>query len=71
MFINRKEKSEASFENVYFPVQFCLGSISKKSGSEEVSFKENIYDFSVDYNAIDKCEILNTHKYFMVKKNMK
>ena len=30
----------------------------------EVSLKENVYHFSVDYNSIDKLDILNTHKYF-------
>ena len=29
---------------------------------EEVSFKGSGYDFSVDYNAIDKSNILNIHK---------
>ena len=31
-----------------------------------MSFKGIVYDFSVDYNAIDKSEILNIHKYLMV-----
>ena len=51
--------------------QFYLGSISNTFDvSEEVSFK-NVYDFWVDYNAIDKSNILNTHKYLMVKNNRK
>ena len=29
----------------------------------EVPLKENIYDFPVDYNAIDKSDILNIYKY--------
>ena len=29
--------------------------------SREVSLNENVYDFSVDYNSIDKCYILNIH----------
>ena len=61
-------------ENVYFPTQFYLGNISKnfdvpKSG--EVSLKENVNDLSVDYNAIDKSNILNIHKYLIVKNNIK
>ena len=32
--------------------------------------KGNVYDFSVDYNAIDKSDILNIHKYLMVKNNI-
>ena len=40
--------------------------------SREVSLKGYVYDFSVDYNAIDKLlNILNIHKYFMVKNNIK
>ena len=31
----------------------------------------NMYDFSVDYNSIDKSDILNTHKYLMTKNNVK
>ena len=27
--------------------------------------------FSVDYNSIDKSDILNIHKYLMTKNNMK
>ena len=26
-----------------------------------------MYDFSVNYNALDKSDILNIHKYLMVK----
>ena len=37
---------------------------------EEVSLKGNMQDFSDDYNAIDKCDILNGHKYLMVKNNI-
>ena len=39
--------------------------------SKEVSFKWNVYDFSVDYGTIDKSNILNIHKYLMVKNNIK
>ena len=31
----------------------------------------NVYDFSVDYNSIDKSDILNIHKYSMTKNNIK
>ena len=47
-------------ENVNFPTQFCLGSMSNRFGateSREVSLKGNVFDFSVDYNAIDKPDI--------------
>ena len=37
----------------------------------EVSLKENVHHFSVDYNSIDKLDILNTHKYLIVKNKIK
>ena len=39
--------------------------------SKEKSCKEYIYEFSVVHGAFDKCDILNIHKYLMVKNNMK
>ena len=30
-----------------------------------------MYDFSVDYNSNDKCDILNNCKYLMTKNNIK
>ena len=30
-----------------------------------------MYDFSVDYNSIDKSDILNIHKYLMTENNIK
>ena len=52
------------------------GSISNgfcATESRELSLKGNVYDFdfSVDYNDIDKSDILNIHKYLMVKYNIK
>ena len=38
--------------------------------SEEVSLKRNLCDFSVDYDAIDKSNILNIHKYLMNKSHL-
>ena len=48
LFVNGKEiyKSKANYENVNFPTQFCLESISNKFGaaeSREVSLKRNVY----------------------------
>ena len=39
--------------------------------SEEVSLKENVSDFSVDYDVIDKSDILNIHKYLRANNNIK
>ena len=57
--VNEKEiyKLKASIENANFPIRFCLGSISDGfygSESREVFLGEDVYNFSVDYNAIDK-----------------
>ena len=65
---------KADNENVKFPNQFCLQSISNgfsATESREVSLNENVYDSSVDYNSIDKSDILNIHKYLMKKNNIK
>ena len=61
-------------KNVSFPTQFYLRSISNSFGaveSRDVSLKGNVYDFSVNNNAIDKSDILNIHKYLMIKNNVK
>ena len=76
VFVNGKEiyKFKADNENVNFTTQFCLGSIFNEFDAfdfREVSLKGNVYDFSVDYNSIDKSDILNIHKYSMVKNNIK
>lgn len=46
-------KFKADNENIHVLTQFCLRSLSNKFGatdSREVSSKENVYEFSVDYN---------------------
>ena len=74
LFVNGKDfyKFKTSIKNINFPFQFCLGSISNKFHyihSEELFFKGSVYDFSVDYIAIDKSNILNIHKYLMIQNN--
>ena len=39
--------------------------------SRVVFLHENVYDFSVDCNFIDKSDIINIHKYLMTKTNIK
>ena len=73
MFANGKEifKFKADNKNVNFPAQFCLGSISNgfsATDAREVSLNGNVYDFSVDYNSIDKSDTLNIRKYLMTQK---
>ena len=76
LIFNGKEvcKFKADNKNVNVPTQFCLGSISNEfsaSESREISLNENVYDFSVDYNSIDKSDILNINKHIMITNNMK
>ena len=64
LFFNGKEifNFKADNKNVNFPTQFCIEIISNgliNTESREVSLKGNNYDFSVDYNSIDKSDILN------------
>ena len=73
--VNGKEifKFKADNKNVNFQTQFCLGSISNgfSNKSKEVSLNGNVYDFSVDYNSIDKSDIINIHMYLMIKNDIK
>ena len=53
-----------------FSTKFCLRNICEKfdvTESGEVPLKGHLYDFSVDYDAIDKSDMLNIHKSFMLK----
>ena len=64
MFINWKEifKFKADNKNVNFPTWFCLGSIFdgfSATESRKVRLNRNVCDFSIDYNSIDKFDILN------------
>ena len=76
LFANGKETTEfkADNNNVNFPTRFCLGGVSdgfSATESKEVSLNGNVYDFSVEYNSIDKSDILNIHKYLITKNNLK
>ena len=67
-------KFKTGNKNVNFPTQFYLGIISKgfsANESREASLNGNVYDFAVDYNFIDKSDILNIHKYLRIKNNIK
>ena len=61
-------------KNINFPTQFCLQSTSNgfsNAEAREVSLNENVYDFSVKCNSIDKSDMLNINKYLMRKNNIK
>ena len=63
---NKSLSLKRTIKIVNFPAQFCLGSIFygfSATESRGVSLNGNVYDFSVDYNSIDKSDILNIHKY--------
>ena len=72
LFVTRKEifSFNADNKNVNFRTQFCLANISNGFGTIEsikVSLRGNEYDFSVDYNATNRSDLLNIHKYLMVQ----
>ena len=39
--------------------------------SREVSLNGNVYNFSFDYNSINKSDMLSFHKYLMNKNDIK
>ena len=43
----------------------------KYSNGFSATESRKMYDFSVDYNSIDKSDILNIHKYLMTKNDVK
>ena len=53
------------------PYQLCLGNISKDlslDNMKKTSLQEGcVYDFSVDYDAIEVSDILDIYKYLMEK----
>ena len=76
LFVNGKDifKFKANNKNVNFPTQFYLWSISNGFSaieSREVSLNGNMHDFSVNYNSIDKSDILTIYKYLITKNNIK
>ena len=76
LLVKRKKnfKFKTDNKNVNFPIQVCLRSIFNGFSaidSRKVSLNGNVYDFSVDYNSIDKSDILNIYKYLMAKNNIK
>ena len=52
----------------------CLGrmfNVFSAIESRDVSLNRTVYDASVDYNSIDKFDILNIYKYLMTNNNIK
>ena len=51
----------------------CLGDISKDCSTDNMKrtgFNGYVYDFSIDYDAINVDDIKNIHKYLMEKNNI-
>ena len=72
LFVNGKEiiKFKAKDSEIP-PYSLCLGNISKDwthDNKKKTGFSGYIYDFSTDYNVINKSDILDIHKYLMKKK---
>ena len=74
LFVNGTEiykfKAEES-ETVASPL--CLGNISKDWSADNMKrtgLSGYVYDFSVDYDAIDVSDIKNIHKYLMEKNDI-
>ena len=52
----------------------CLGSISKDWSVDNIKktgLKDYVYNFGVDYDAIEVADILDIHKYLMKKHDLK
>ena len=74
LLVNGKEIFKFKADGKNFPTHFCLGNISNGFSaveSREVSLNGNMYEFSVDYNSIDKLDILNIRKYLITKNDIK
>ena len=54
-----------------FKFSLVLETYLMDTESREISLKGNLCDFSIDYNAIDKSDKLNIHKYLMVNNSIK
>ena len=70
------EKKYLSLRSIRKMLTFQLNSILEAclvdlNESIEQSLKETVCDFSVDYNAIEKSDILNIQKYLMVNNDIK
>ena len=58
-------------ELIKYPM--CLGGLSKDydtNSPDDTGLYGNVYDFSVDYNAITNNKIVDIHNYLMKKSNV-
>ena len=74
LFVNVVEihKFKAKYSEIV-STPLCLGNISKDWSADNMKkaeFNEYVYDFSVDCDATDVDDIIDSHKYLMKKKNI-
>ena len=73
-FVNGKEVTKFNAKNselIKYPI--CLGGLSKNydtNSRKDTGLYVNVYDFSVDYNAIKNDKIVDIHNYLMKKNNV-
>ena len=79
MFVNGTEIHKfIAKDSEIVPNNLCLGNVSKdfsainrkKQNKKKTGFNGHIYDFSLDYDAIDVDDILDIHKYLMRKNDI-
>ena len=74
LFVNGTEVHKfTAKDSEIVPNNLCLGNVSKDfsaSNMKKTGFNGHIYDFSVDYDAIDVDNILDIHKYLMKKNDI-
>ena len=75
LFVNGKRifKVKANKKKVNFLSHFSLVSISigfSAADYKKVFLNGNVYDLPLDYNSIDKYDILSIRKYLMIKNNI-
>ena len=74
LFVNGKQVINFNAKNselIKYPM--CLEGLSKdynKNSRNDTGSYGNVYDFSVDYNAIAVDDMLDIHKYLMKKNNI-
>ena len=74
LFVNGKQVINFKAKNselMKYPM--CLGGLSKvynKNSHKDTGLSGNVYDFSVDYNAIKVDDILDIYKSLMKKNNI-
>ena len=73
MYVNRTKICKLKANDNISCYNFYFGSISKdftKDEQREISLNGAAYNFSFDHCSIKKEDILNIHKYLMVKNNV-